>query len=170
MGFKSGKASPCIFWHADRDIIVMVHGDDFISTGKGEDLQWMRKRIEKEYEISTEIIGPEIGDKKQAKVLNRTMTYTNNGIEYEPDPRHAEIIVKELGLEQCNTVLTPGISEEPEKKDDGEALKSEEAAKYKSVVARANYLAQDRPEIQFATKECAKAMSNPCKRDMNKIK
>eukprot|EP00973_Karenia_brevis_P035574 4905582-Karenia_brevis.AAC.1 len=117
----------------------------------------MSNNLEKEFEISTEIIGPELDDKKQLKVLNRIITYTQDGIEYEPDPRHAEIIVQELGLHASNSVCSPGVANEPVKKDDEEKLQAAEATKYKSITARANYLAQDRPEIQFAVKECAKA-------------
>ena len=80
----------------------MVHGDDFVSAGTENALRWMQKIVEAAFEISTTIIGPESRDKKQVRVLNRTVTYTNAGIEYEPDPRHAEIILKDLGLEASN--------------------------------------------------------------------
>eukprot|EP00973_Karenia_brevis_P032619 4503532-Karenia_brevis.AAC.1 len=62
------------------------------------------------------------------------------------------------------------MSEEPVRKDDEDDLGAKEQTKYKSVTARANYLSQDRPEIQFATKECSKSMSNPKKKDMQKLK
>ena len=32
LGFKQSKASPCVFWHRQRDIKALVHGDDFISS------------------------------------------------------------------------------------------------------------------------------------------
>eukprot|EP00973_Karenia_brevis_P054149 7522920-Karenia_brevis.AAC.1 len=67
----------------------MIHGDDFISTGGDADLRWMKKILETKFEISTNIIGPGERDAKQAKVLNRTITYTTSGIQYEADPRHA---------------------------------------------------------------------------------
>eukprot|EP00973_Karenia_brevis_P044192 6123166-Karenia_brevis.AAC.1 len=67
----------------------MIHGDDFISTGSDTDPQWMKKILESKFEISTTIIGPGKEDKKQAKVPNRAITYTNSGIQYEADPRHA---------------------------------------------------------------------------------
>ena len=28
-GFRRGKSSPCVFWHPDREIRCVVHGDDF---------------------------------------------------------------------------------------------------------------------------------------------
>eukprot|EP00973_Karenia_brevis_P062167 8646618-Karenia_brevis.AAC.1 len=79
-GFTQAKSSPCMFWHRTREIASMVHGDDFFSTGKEEDLRWMKEKVEKAFEIKTKIIGPEKHDEKQARVLNRTVTYTSHGI------------------------------------------------------------------------------------------
>ena len=31
LGFKQGEASTCVFWHQQRDIKALVHGDDFVS-------------------------------------------------------------------------------------------------------------------------------------------
>ena len=78
--------------------------------------------------------------------------------------------MKDLGLDSCNPVVTPGENDEPVTKDCEEKLSEDQASKYKSVVARANDLALDRPEIQFATKECAKAMSTPTVADMRRLK
>ena len=169
-GFRQARSSPCIFSHPEKDIATMVHGDDFVSAGTENALRWMQKIVKAAFEISTTIIGPESRDKKQVRVLNRTVTYTNAGIESEPDPRHAEIILKDLGLEASNSVVTPGEADEPVGKDDEKKLSEEQMRKFKSVVARANYLALDRPEIQFATKECAKAMSAPTVGDMRRLK
>ena len=40
IGFDSGKASPCLFHHADREIRAVVHGDDFTLLGHRDDLDW----------------------------------------------------------------------------------------------------------------------------------
>ena len=34
IGFKVCKVSPCIFYHSQRRIRSMIHGDDFMSSGK----------------------------------------------------------------------------------------------------------------------------------------
>ena len=44
------------------------------------------------------------------------------------------------------------------------------ASKYRAIVARANYLAQDRTDIQFAVKELSRGMSNPTARDLRRAK
>ena len=41
-------------------------------------------------------------------MLNRLVTWESWGIIYEADPRHAEIIISELGLQDARPVATPG--------------------------------------------------------------
>ena len=152
-----------------KDISTLIHGDDFVSPGTGNALAWLEKIIKAAFEITSTVIGPEDGDKKQVKVFNRTVTYTISDIEYEPDPRHAELIVGDLGLENCNSVATPSENEEI-KEGESEELCEEESSRYKSTDTRANYLSALRPEIQYATKECARAMSKPTVGDASKLK
>jgi len=160
LGFKKGSSNSCIFWHPGKDIKVMVHGDDFVSVGIDSSLKWMSSELEKQFEVSTQIVGPERDDQKQVKVLNRIIKFTDEGIVYEPDPRHAELIVKELGLDFANPVVTPGCDE---KNDSTKSRTLDDIGKkrYQSIVARGNFLALDRPDIQFAVKECAQHMSSP---------
>ena len=51
-----------------------------------------------------------------------------------------------------------------------EELEGAEASKYRALAARANYLAQDRPDIQFATKEICRGMCTPTKGDVRKLR
>ena len=43
-------------------------------------------------------LGPGEGDAKQGRVLNRIITWTQDGIELEADPRQIERLVNECGL------------------------------------------------------------------------
>ena len=51
-----------------------------------------------------------LGDKhaKEAGILNRILRISEEGIRWEADPRHAELLGKSLGLEPCKFVGTPG--------------------------------------------------------------
>ena len=40
VGFQQGKASPCVFWHKEKEIRRVVHGDDFTVLGWGNQLDW----------------------------------------------------------------------------------------------------------------------------------
>ena len=45
--------------------------------------------------------------------------------------------------------------------DESEMMNDREATEYRGLAARANYLAQDRPDLQFAVKEAARRMARP---------
>ena len=49
-------------------------------------------------------------------------------------------------------------------------LDSEHHATYRAIVARANYLAPDRPDIAFAVNELARSMSSPTRGDWERLK
>ena len=70
----------------------------------------MKKGLEQDYELKTEVLGPTAEDTKQVKVLNRIPTWTC--IEYEADPRHAGLVVKELKLTESKGVVRPGTKDE----------------------------------------------------------
>eukprot|EP00969_Alexandrium_andersonii_P111187 4908720-Alexandrium_andersonii.AAC.1 len=54
-------------------------------------------------------LGPRREDMKEMRVLNRIVTWTDEGIWYEADQRHAELIIKGLGMkEESKGVVTPG--------------------------------------------------------------
>ena len=111
LGFVKGIASPCNFSQPERNIKFTVHGDDFLIAGSREDCLWLRKSMEQKYELKFDMLGWEPDCKKEIRILNRVIRWTPSGIEYEPDQRHADTIVRELGLENCRTVTTPGTNE-----------------------------------------------------------
>ena len=47
---------------------------------------------------------------------------------------------------------TPGASDRQPEDDDDTELTNKEGTKYRRLVARLNYIAQDMPDIQYATK------------------
>ena len=53
---------------------------------------------------------------------------------------------------------------------DSYTLNSEDATMFRAVSARANYLAQDRPDISFACKELCRDFSVPTKESFCKLK
>ena len=99
---------------------------------------------------------------REGIVLNHRMRWTEDGRENEPDQRHADIIVHELGLAESKPVSTPGETESrQEDEDDEEPLDEGTASKYRALAARANYLAGDRTDLMYAVKEVCRHMSNP---------
>ena len=55
-------------------------------------------------------LGPGPNNQKIMRVLNRIVEWTDRGIRYEADQRHAEIICRELGYnDNTKGVVTPGL-------------------------------------------------------------
>ena len=75
-----------------------------------------------------------------------------------------------MGLESANSVTAPGNSSNGETEEDTEELGDEEKTRYRAIAARCNYLAIDRPDLQYAAKEACRKMSCPSKGDMAGLK
>ena len=106
-------------------------------------------------------------------MLNRTIRWTEEGLEYEPDQRHTELIIEQMGMANCKAVTTPTCTEVEydERLRIASGLMSQrDATVYRGIAARLNYLAQDRVDVQFAAKDAAKHMASPAALDWLKLK
>jgi hypothetical protein len=102
----------------------------------------------------------ERGKPGAVRILNRIVTVTENGLEYEAGQRHAEILMRHMGTdESSNGVVTPGAST-AEGGQTGEVLVGGESLS-RAVAARGNYLGKDRMDMQFAAEEISRFMSKP---------
>lgn len=173
LGFKNGTCNPCIFYHGERDLRLVVHGDDFTVLGYADNLDWFRKQNAERFKVKfRDRLGPSDDDDKSIRILIRIVQWDEEGIKYEADQRHSEIVVKTLGFNgRTKHVTTPG-DEDCQKivPDDEECLDSSYATTYRGLAARLTYLAQDRSDTQYAVKEVARGMSKPTKRDLRRIK
>ena len=52
MGFRRGRASPCVFVHPERQIYLTVYGDDFSARGTKPDLDWYETRMQEAFELT----------------------------------------------------------------------------------------------------------------------
>ena len=75
------------------------------------DLDWFESELEAKYELRKgDRIGPGDEDDKEGHVLNRIVRCTNDGVEYDADPRQIERLIESQGLnDSCKTVVTPGL-------------------------------------------------------------
>ena len=66
---------------------------------------------------------------------------------------------------------SPGEGDKPWcEEEDKELLTATDASAFRGLAARANYLAQDRADIQFACKEVCRGMSNPTRGDLKRLR
>ena len=99
IGFRRGSTSPCAFWHKDKGLRLVVHGDDFTSSGTESELRWPVREFGKKYITKVRgIVGPDSHDLRSLTVLNRILEWKSDRITFEADPRHVDMIIKGMGL------------------------------------------------------------------------
>ena len=168
IGLLSSSCSPCAFGHSTRDLDMVVHGDDFLVVGDGDDFDWLFKKLNEKLELVQKArLGP--GYDSEATVWNRCVTYSDSGLTWEADPRHAELALAELGLQPARPQTSPGGTK-PSAPLDQEELESDGQTAYHSVSARLAYQALDRPDIAFACKECSRAVGKATRADLTRLK
>ena len=111
MGFVQGAGSPCCFYHPERGLHCVVHGDDFSCLGLDEDLDYYEAELAKKFELKIRGRLGEGCDLQEIKILNRILRITPDGVEYEADPRHVELLTSSMGLTSANAVKTPGTKD-----------------------------------------------------------
>ena len=148
-----------------------MYGDDLTTEGPKMHLDWLKERLEEHYElVESARLGPGSQDDKHARVLNRVVRWTEEGLEYEADPRQSEKLVRDLKLEGSKAVSTPGVKATQQQMDEDEPLDHAKHGPYRAVAARANYLSADRPETQHSAKEACRWMSSPTQLALTALK
>jgi hypothetical protein len=170
LGFAKGRASPCCFYHARLGVRCIVHGDDFVLSGTAGALDEVKARMHERF-LLKELgrLGGDPGELRELRVLNRIVQWTPQGLRYEADPRHGEILVRGVaGAERALSV--PGTPSKDFDPQNAEAeLPPAIASLFRSFAARANYLAMDRPDLAQATKELCRRMSAPTAADLRAL-
>ena len=171
LGFEVGRASSVVFYHPGRKIRIVVHGDDFIIEGEERDLWYVHDALKAKYLLKMRgILGPGENDQKEVVVLNRILRWQDGVFQYEADPRHVEQILRDMEMQDCRPCVSPSTRPRAGDAVDEIPLDCEQHRLYRSVVARANFLAQDRPDIRYCVKELCRRMSGPRACDMCALK
>ena len=100
--------------------------------------------MQKRYELTIGgRLGPALSDAKEVRCLNHTIRWTNHGIEYEVDPRLAERLIEQVGLEGANGAATPGSRVSAQEVANEVELPQSEWTKFRGAAALANFLSAD---------------------------
>ena len=79
LGFVSGVASPCCFYHSQRGVSTVVHGDDITSLGIDKDLDWLREGLSKSFELKVRgRVGEGVPGTNDMRILNRVVEMNPN--------------------------------------------------------------------------------------------
>ena len=161
IGFQRGRASNCNFVHKKRNIKMTVHGDDFLAVADLDQIKWIEEQLKSEYAIKAKVLEPEPELSKEIKILNRSIRWCGDKLEYEADSRHAEVIIEECEVQSWRAAKTPGVQEAAVDGSEKGGIETHdrEKTRFRGVAARINYLAMDRSDLQFAAKELCRKMA-----------
>ncbi|CAK0893091.1 unnamed protein product, partial [Prorocentrum cordatum] len=174
-GYKAGVSCPAVFYKEVDETRLLGHGDDFAVLAQQQDIDSFEATLGKKYEFKkTANLCFDEGDDKQAVFLNRVIE-VSAGVPpgggrpcrhamIEPDKRHAEIVIDELGLSKANGVDTPMEKRSADKQmmdAKSAALGAAEASRFRSLTMRVAYLSQDRLDLAEASKTLARSMQTP---------
>ena len=87
---------------------TVVHGDDFNTLGLKADLDWYETELAKHFEINIRSQMGEGGDCTEIKILNGVLILSKEGLTYDADPCHVDLLTSSLGQVASNAVSTPG--------------------------------------------------------------
>ena len=158
-----------MFNHVSWVLVVLAHVGDFLCCGPKADLKWFREELGKDYELKSNILGDEPGETTKMSFLKRTIELHQQGISYEGNAKYVQALLDDWNMKSCRPVVSPGVVEGSKVEKD-EALSKEEALHFRRGAATLNYVALDRPDISFSTKEICRAMSVARANDLVKVK
>jgi hypothetical protein len=171
IGFERGKYSPVVFFNGQTGVRCVVHGDDFTFTGSKNELMKVKFYMMGWWDIKLRgILGGEDEDDKEATILGRKLRWTEFGIEYEADPKHAQLVIQEMGLGIDSRSVDSPIEKETLSEEGEVKLDKDLTKRFRRVAARLNYLAVDRPDIQYGVKEICRGMAVPLVRHDKMLK
>ena len=174
-GHCVGKSNPAVFFHAEEDCRTFVHGDDFCALGDLDAVDNLEKLLMSRYELKrVGTLGFEKDCVQELSFLNKVVRLVEDDgevcFEVEADQRHAEIIVKEMGLESGKTADTPEVKDKDGEAESSPLLAAADTRQYRSLTMRAAYLAADRADIGNTVKNLARRMQQPRVFDQMKLK
>ena len=174
---SAGAFSPRLYFNADEASRVWVHGDDFaallprsrattFSVGLGRFLIVKVRAT----------LGFRAGDDHSIRILNRLIELVpSSGAEpdtifWESDPRHVPLLAAQFGLRPgSKPVAAPGLKAQRAVLE-GPDLEPAKVPAFRSACMRAAFVAQDRPEVMFCSKEIARTMSKPTRAAWESLK
>ena len=79
-------------------------------------------------------------------------------------------LLRDFGLNEDSKGLSCPVVQGKGKEEEGRILCKHEASKFRGGVALMNFLGQDRPDVQYATKQASHKMASPTETDLPRLK
>ena len=152
--------------HREKNMQAHVYGDNFVIKGLRRELHDFFEKLKVHmWPKSAGVLGPDPGqgDVREVvcfnRVFRRCLPTSGRAEATEMEAaRHVEILIHQLNV--------PSASHWPQGvKSTRPALPLDKHTPFRAMCMRANYLAEDQPDVRFVCKEIARLMSEPERQD-----
>ena len=167
--FRCGRAASTIFYHPKTQVRVVVHGDDFTFAGAESELKRIQAKMHEWYDVKVRgVLGSGKRDVHEIEIFGRSLTWTEEGLEYEASDEHRQALLEGLGLNEESKAVNSAVvkPEEIGQEEDKEMLDASETKRFKSLAATLNYMSLDRSDVQYAAKEVCTKMAKSHSRQL----
>ena len=134
--------------------------DDELLAGQREDSLWLVEELEKVFRVEKE--GPypltRNGNGEELRYLKRKYVFVGEGIVVQPNEKYIKKLLELYDLGRLKSKATPEHVDLV-KEDKSKELGPEETKRFRSGLGSVLYLAQDRIDIQYASKCLASSIS-----------
>ena len=160
LGYAQSVYQPAVYYSREKDVMIIVHVDDFLCVGDGAVLENLHVDLNKSFEVKKTMLSME--DERETSYLNRRLVVTERGVEIISDTKHSDLLLKEWSLQEFSKdVATPSLKELEDAVGSGEELSGDLASKARRGIARISYMSQDRPDLSAVAKVMSQHMAKP---------
>ena len=158
-GFVASSWNPCIFQDKEEEILILVYVDDCLVSSKTEEaIKRLKKKILKKFEVTESDLDDFLG---------LQISYDRSkGVASLSAEKYIEKCLKELGLQECNSVKTPiPLNTRIEEGDVPYELDD-----YREYLGKLLWIAKARPDIAFAAHLLSTVANKPTKKAFGILK
>ena len=168
-GFLTSRTLVCMYYNVETSLKIVAHVDDFLVLGEKLQCESVLAELNIDFEVEGDVVALERDEVAEVNMLDRIVRATPHGLEIEADKRLALTVVDEANLEGGKGVDYPGRAVSS-KWGPEVALSAEESTLYRRSAAIINFLAQERGDLSYASKEWTRRMASPMCGDLPALK
>ena len=167
LGFVRLKTDPNLYFNAKHGVYALCYVDDLLLFGDELPCKHLFEELQKRVLLRKEGV-LDVGS--SVNFLGRCIARRAGSIEISMPSTYIEKMLSELDMMKCRVSTTPGTDSLRKKIESEDLLTSDEHRLYRRLVGQLLWLSSVRPDIQFATKELSRGLSQPTQDHLHKLK
>jgi hypothetical protein len=101
LSFTRSVLQPSVYFHREREMVVIVHVDDVLCSGTAKNCEWLYNSLRHKYDLKSSVLHP--GSNDEGRYLNRRIRWVGAEIELEGDDKHAKVLLHGWVMPQSKT-------------------------------------------------------------------